>query len=431
MNTLFFLKKPSADQTSTNSLILRFKLVGTTSPKVKGLKISCSKKDWNQQDQQVRRSHSQYKKLNEQLEFITKQIQGIEKERNVSVSDIDRIVEASIKGISVQELENDSQQLTSMVKMMQDHVKDNPVYSPHYKRKFDSTLSNLQKIEEQLKYRINANNLNKSSITIQTEIVNYFRKNGRKDSTARNFLTVLNACINHYNDHTNNEIKTFTKKSTKWSKEKKAIIFLNDLELKTLYNFVFIPDPSLVKKPTQVELKKLKYFLFRCFCGMRVSDMNMKNVNPERLKRDSKTFTYFQDKGTKEATVYCINEYLYTIATSLEWDFPTFSTNSALTNFGIKESVAVRKYLKQLFLGKLRKVKHYTETGYVTANLVDEITSHTARKTFAHMLYRLSNNNLLLVMHQLGHTKLEITQNYLGIDLNEEETDFKNVNLGF
>ena len=61
----------------------------------------------------------------------------------------------------------------------------------------------------------------------------------------------------------------------------------------------------------------------------------------------------------------------------------------------------------------------------------DAVKNHTARKTFSHMIYNLSGNNILLVMHQLGHTMVQTTKQYLGIDINEITEDFKNVNLGF
>lgn len=107
------------------------------------MSILCTKKDWNQEDQKVRRSNLQYKKHNNQLDFITNQLEEIEKERNVTESDIDKIVEASIKGVSLQELENTSQLLSTMIESHYNHIKDNPSYSYNTLRKYSSTLSNF------------------------------------------------------------------------------------------------------------------------------------------------------------------------------------------------------------------------------------------------------------------------------------------------
>src|SRR5690606_11289273 len=101
---------------------------------------------------------------------------------------------------------------------------------------------------------------------------------------------------------TGNTIKTFSKRDSKWDRSKKQIIALNTEELKRLYEFVFNPEPDKIKT-TPAELRNMKYFLFRCFCGMRIGDMNAKNINKKSLKKDAKTFKYFQDKGVKSATV--------------------------------------------------------------------------------------------------------------------------------
>lgn len=261
--------------------------------------------------------------------------------------------------------------------------------------------------------------------------MSYFRSKKKKNSTIKVFLGALNASIIHYKDFTNKEIKTLDKGKIKWSVAKKQIVYLTQSELKKLYKLIYNPEPENEIKPLKSEIIKLKHFLFRCFSGMRVGDMNKRNINPDQLKSNSRTYTYFQDKGTRKATIYCIENHLYEIAESLDWVFPTFETETKLTSYSNREAITVRKYLKLLYKEDMRKVENITEKGFHYTPLADEVSSHTARKTFAHLIYKHSNYNLLLVMKQLGHTKLEITQRYLGVDLSEEEIDYKNVNLGF
>ncbi len=429
MQTIFFLKTAKAEATASNSLVLRFKLVETGKPKVKGLGISCPSKDWNQDDQQVRRSHPQFKKHNDQLKFIADELTEIEKVRNVTGHDIDTIVAASIKGISVKELEHGSQLLSSMIMEFREHQTDNPAYSENYRRRMKSVSNLLAKIEKAIGYQISANNLNSKSNAIQNDIVKYFRKLGKKDSTAKGFITNANACIGHFNKVRNQSVKHFTKKDTKWAKSQKDIIALNTDELKLLYNFAYNRNPES-PKPFIAELRNIRYFLFRCFCGMRIGDMNKSNINPDRLKKDSSTFSYLQDKGTKNATVYCIGTYLYDIAESLNWEFPDFESDTALFSYSTNETQAVRKHLTHLLKDNMRKIQHITDAGQTFTNLSEEVTTHTARKTFAHLLYSLTKD-IMLVKNQLGHTKIETTMRYLDFNMDGNSDMLKNVNLGF
>ena len=430
MQTLFYIKSANATPTAKNSVVLRFTLAETGKPKVKGLGISCTLKDFNKEDQQVRRTHPDYVRLNAKLEAITKELVAIEKIREVKAEDIDRIVEASIKGITVKELENKGNLLTEMLENQYQQRKDSTAFSSHSKRKLISVKNSLEKFEAKVKYQISADMLNKSTLPVQNDLVQFFRSLGNKDSSIKDYLGTYNAAINYHCKLTGNTVKTFSKRDTKWERRNKQIIALNTAELKTLYAFVYNPEPDKIKT-TPAELRNMKYFLFRCFCGMRIGDMNSKNINKRSLKKDAKTFKYFQDKGVKTATVFCIGNYLYDIAESLDWDFPTFTTDSALFSYSTNENEAVRKHLRHLYKNDSRQIQHTTETGYHYTNLTDEVTSHTARKTFAHLLYNLTNN-IMLVKKQLGHTKIETTmRSYLDFNLDNETIDLKSVQLGF
>lgn len=424
MQTIFFLKTPKAEPTASNSITLRFKLAETGKPKVKGLGISCSKKDWNQDDQQVRRSHPQFKKHNDQLEFITKQLTEIEKERNVKAEDIDTIVKASIKGISVKELEDKGTLLVEMITNLYEIRKDSEAYSEDSKRSLISAKNALITFEEKVGYKVSANSLNKSALSIQNDFVAYFRSIGNKDSSIKLYLTVLNSAINYHSKFTGNEVKTFSKKDTKWTKREKQIVALNKTELEKLYNFVFSPIPDNNIKTTKAELRNIKFFLFRCFSGMRIIDMHNENINQQRLKATAKTFSFFLDKGTKSGTVSCIGSYLFDIAESLNWDFPNFQSKTALSSYAKEETKAVRKHLRYLLKDDMRKIQHLSEKGHRYTNLSEEITTHTARKTYSHLLYRLTND-IMRVKKELGHRDIETAMKYLDFNLDSDSMDLK------
>lgn len=300
MQNYFFLKNSGAEPTAKNSIVFRYKLAETNKYKVKGLGISCCKLDWDQNDQRIKRTNDYFKKYNSQLDFITAELEAIEKERVVKSEDIDTIVEASVKGLSLEELVNKGSLLTEMLDHLHEVRQDNESISRHTQRKLLTVKNALLKCEAKLKYEISADMLNKTTLPIQNDIVKYFRSLGNKDSSIRHYLAVLNTAINYYSKFTGNKVKTFDKLDTKWGTSKKQVVALNKSELEKLYKFVYGPKPDKKEfKTNPSELRNLKYFLFRCFSGMRVGDMTQSNINKDKLKRDSKTFTYFQDKGTK------------------------------------------------------------------------------------------------------------------------------------
>lgn len=433
MRTLFFLKTPKKKADEPNTVSLRIKLVSTGKYKVKGLAIKCCGKDWDQKEQRVKSTNPEYVKYNNRLASIRKKINDLEEERILNPEDIDWIVEASIKDKSVKELQTEALLLSNIIKDYRDYMENDPTYSPHYKRRMKSVSSLLEKFETENRYKIHANELFKKSAIIQRDIVQFFRKAGKKDSTAKNFLTNVNACIGHYNKYYDQELKSFQKDLTRWAPSKKDIIALNTNELKALYKFVFEPvtepDPE-APVLTPADKRNIKHFLFRCFCGMRIGDMNKININPNRLLKDSSTFTYHQDKGNKTAKVYCINNYLFDIAESLNWKFPEFKNETALFSYSHNETQSVRKHLAYLLKDNMREIYHNTEKGQQYLKLCDVVTTHTARKTFAHLLYDLTKD-VMLVRDQLGHTKVETTMRYLDFNMDGSSNLLKNVELGF
>jgi len=163
---------------------------------------------------------------------------------------------------------------------------------------------------------------------------------------------------------------------------------------------------------------------------MRIRDMNKTNINPERLKKESTTYTYHQEKGNKTATVYCINNYLFDIAESLNWNFPQFKNETTLFSYSHNERQSIRKHLAYILKDNMREIHHISEKGQEYKPLCDVVTTHTARKTFAHLLYDLTKD-VMLVRNQLGHTKIEITMGYLDFNMDGSSTALKNVELGF
>lgn len=47
---------------------------------------------------------------------------------------------------------------------------------------------------------------------------------------------------------------------------------------------------------------------------------------------------------------------------------------------------------------------------------LEDITAHSMRKTYAYKIYKENNNDILLVKEMLGHSSVEETKKYLGLD---------------
>ncbi|OON99126.1 MAG: hypothetical protein ATN35_02125 [Epulopiscium sp. Nele67-Bin004] len=64
----------------------------------------------------------------------------------------------------------------------------------------------------------------------------------------------------------------------------------------------------------------------------------------------------------------------------------------------------------------IRRVQAIIKAAARLLGVERNINTHSMRKTFAYNLYRLSNNNLALVMQALNHSNQAVTLRYLGID---------------
>ena len=183
------------------------------------------------------------------------------------------------------------------------------------------------------------------------------------------------------------------------------------------------------------ELNYIKYFLFRCFCGMRISEMHSNNINPNRVNPFTKdlepkntlvkkdlNYTYRAKKNKKEVTIPYIGTYLHDIASDLRWKFPELETNSDFVKYGNKEAKVVGETLKKIYGREIRKIETVVNEKYISQDLSKCITTHTARKTFAYIIYNV-NKDINQVKNCLGHYSIEVTQNYMGIDYDNSKIE--------
>lgn len=443
MKSLFYINDKRKASNDPNSIVLRFYLKTEKKYKPKGLGIKCTISEWDQENQRVRRSNNEYRKYNKRLSFIQDEITKIEEKRNVEANDIDMIVEASIKGIETSQVINETENLKMALAKRLDFL----ISTNKAKGTIFTYQSFIKKIESYERYSgsiITLDSLVDNIDVVQENLLKWCRNvENNKDSSISGFFNKLNAAINYYNKINKKNIPVFTQKDNEYKHDKKEIIYLTIEELTNLYQFVYQPTESMmnIKRPNEKNMKFLKYFLFRCFCGMRVNEMNNDNINPKKvdpftkdleiesgLVNNNLTYNYYASKNNKIVSVPYMGSYLYDIARSLDWEFPDLSIYSDYVCYIRDEAKAVGNVLKKIYGDKIRKIEQVIKGRYVYKDLSDSITTHTARKTFAYLIYS-DNKDIVQVMHCLGHSTIEMTMRYMGIKRDIKSLESFRLNL--
>lgn len=443
MKTIFFINNAKKAQNEPNSIVLRFYIKSLKKYKVKGLAINCTKKDWNQEEQKIKRSNPEYKKFNSKLNFIEDELIKIEQKRDVTNEDIDTIVKASIKNIEVKDVINETENLKEILNIRYKEIL-NGEFSAATANNYKSAINKIKRFEDYYGKAIVNEDLINSIELLQVKILNWCRNvEINNDLTINRFFDKLNTSIKEYNKNYKKNIPVFNQKENKYKHAIKEKIYLNKEELSKLYKYVYNPSGEMLnlERPKPSDLNHLKYFLFRCLCGMRVSEMNSNNINPNKvnpftkdLEPDSSllnkdyNFNYYANKTNKKVSVPYIGTYLYDIASDLDWEFPDLSKHKNLVYYVQKEGKLVGEALERIYGNRIRMIETVDKKQYSYKKLSDSITTHTARKTFAYLIYNI-NRDIVQVMYCLGHSKIETTMLYLGLEYDTKSIESFRLNL--
>lgn len=430
MKTLFFLKNAAGKASESNSVILRYYLKAIKKYKVKGLGISILKSDWNQYEQKIKRSNTSNKLFNTRLQSIEALIFDLEEKKgaeNVTADDIDLIVESAIKGIEIKKIITAGEHINIAINAkIRSAINNNK--SQIFIQKLNRLKDILEDIEKINNINITFDYINDNNLEFKELIINYTRTKGWSDGYTKDILVYINMCINYHNELHNKSIKTFILKSFKITKvEDKEAIYLNLSEIKVLYNFVFNPTEKQ-QSVQRIDLEYLKYYLVRCFSGVRVGDMNSNNFNASRVDDffTKKYLLLYTGKSKKTVNIPFINDYLFRLCESLNWNFPTYKNSSDVSNYGIKESAAVKYYYDALIQNKRSIQVNIKGKGLINKPITPYLTSHTARKSFAMIIYT-KTKSVQSVSKMLGHSSTMVTQKYLGVE--DDYTAFEKMDL--
>lgn len=160
------------------------------------------------------------------------------------------------------------------------------------------------------------------------------------------------------------------------------------------------------EKQTQVELylkkhNKRNYLLFvlGCHTGLRISDILKIKVCD--IKNNKLTI--------KEQKTGKINNVV--ISSKLSNIIKEFVKDNNLQD----DEILFKSRQSKNFSMSIRRVQQIIKQIAKIIGISENINSHSMRKTFAYNLYRLSGNNIALVMEALNHSRESTTLKYLCI----------------
>jgi hypothetical protein len=423
MKIIFFLKNAKSKPNDKNSLVLRYYLKSTKKYKVKGLGISLSKRDWNQEDQKVKRTCKDYQLYNRRLSNIEKLLEELESEKgseNINYKDIDIIVESAIKGQSLKEYIDESEHIINIINKKQEDLTTNN-NANEYVKKYDSLKKLVKNLESKHDFIWTLNYHNNNIHDLKNRIYKYSTDKGNSDQYLKNTLNYFNIAVNSYNDRNNKLIRTFNLKSLEIrNKVIKDNVYFTNYEVTLLFDFA--TDDHIDQ-----DIKYLRYYLLRCFCGIRIGDMTSDNFNPDRIKDLflKKSIKLWTGKKRKVVTIPVIKTYLFRLLSLLNWEFPEWTNENNIKYYGKLEKEAVSSYYNNLIKSP-RKIEVITNGKIGYRPISDYLTTHTARKTFAMIIYN-ETKSVLTVKNMLSHSTTEVTQRYLGIEDNYDK--FENLNF--
>ncbi len=390
--------------------------------KNKGLGISILTRDWDQLEQRVKRSNQYYKKFNKILTDLEEQILYLKCEEQTE-SNIDLIVTSILNNTDIQEIKNRKQLFRSIFydKIEEFDISMNKGSVQNYK----STLARFNEFEKTEKINLTISVFSKSYIKIVNSYIKFERKQGKLDSTIQNRLKYWNGCINNYNLINNSLVPKIQFKHFKWIKRTVQKFSLHDSELRSLFHFAVNseknPNPELYRDPKKI--RRLLFFLFRCFTGMRISEMIAVNCNEKSLDLiNNDSFTYSSSKGAKIVSVPLIaNTLLFQLASELDFKFPS-RIHSVDKN---EERDAVNEFYKAI-IGENRTYSIQLGNKIEMRPIAGNITSHTARRTYAQLIYK-KKGDIYFTSQVLGHSSISVTQDYLGLASTDKFKDYEDL----
>jgi len=383
---LYLNKQRVSKKTGKTPLFFKHQLDGQT------FKLQLNEKvkpeEWNQTLQRVDGDSTLTQKLLLKRE-AWKLRYLIAKEENASVSEIQQLFQESLN----QKLKNKATKIKksyTFYELLDRYVEQyQKTFSKDHLKKFKTVRKTLEGIFPNLKYS-----------EMRTELFDKYREELEDRGLSNNYIKdqfkiIKRACkygralgINIPVDI--DDFKVVPYKGT--------IIWLNKLELE-----------ALEKVECNNEEQKLKdCFLFRCYTGLRHSDMKSVNI----FGLDGRQLTFHIRKQRKPHTI-TLGDKSFALLKKYK-SFPITSVQN--------ENKKIKILCQRAKINTTIEVYRMSGSKLITEQFpkYKKITGHTARRTFAKLAYE-KGISLLKLSRFIGHSSIEITQNYIGESMEEQE----------
>jgi integrase len=224
---------------------------------------------------------------------------------------------------------------------------------------------------------------------LNADLVNDYRKYMKKkfrnnaNTIAKNFTTLRAIARKAVNDKII-EINPFT--GIRLSRSQPDRVHLSREELIKIWkNRKNLPEN---------QYKVLRFFLFSCFTGLRLSDM--RRILPEDIREDC---IYLRPLKTQNTT----NEIVTIPLTSY--------TKELLQEVDLKPG---REIFRDMYTDQV--INRYLKTIMGVLEVKKEITFHSGRHTFATLFLELNPGDVATLQNLLGHSSIQHTMVYVHID---------------
>lgn len=369
---------------------------------------------FNQESQVVLKKYPEALRLNEKLKKIEDEYYKLLKINPEPSSDnIGELIKSIKLNKKIQYKKVESDSLVYWIYK----YKDEKTNSESAIEAYNYTGKSIEDFEVYNNYQVTLNYIEHNSDKFRNDFVDFLKSeltiNGKikkinKAGTVVNKIEKINTVINWYNAVTKNNINRLKVNNNKDNKaDDRQISHLDKNELTILYNH-YINDRIKEKKTYKDALGK---FLFRCFTGLRISELA--NLHSNSFETDTLTLYSFKTKKKIEIPLF---QPAKVIAKKLNNQFYKFSNKKDKTAKTSFESSVIR-YIVNKYLNDREITEYNFDTNELSVfKLSEKISSHSARKTFGTLIYN-HTGNIYVASKFLHHTSIEDTVRYLGLNI--------------
>ncbi|MFN5182271.1 MAG: site-specific integrase, partial [Bacteroidota bacterium] len=388
----FFLKQNNKLNSKPTLIYLSFFFEG------KRLRISTKEKihakNWNQKEQKARRTEDGYSALNQRLEKLTSDYQQAY-----------RLLKSVNKKITAGNLMDKVDELNGVVnksnKTLMSFI-ESYIENSSFKVKFGTiksyktTLAVLKRFQSHRRSRIDFDSID---LNFHDEFTSYLsRELNYSGNTVGKHIKNTKVFMNEARERGLTNNSEFLKKGFKVFKEDIDSIYLNEEEIKKLY------DLDLSDKERLAFVRDL--FIVGCYTGLRFSDFTQ--IKPENIR---KGMISLRTQKTNEMVIIPVHPMVEDIMKKYKGKYanslPPAFTNQVMNNY-LKEIGKLAQLNESNLVSKTIGGKKIS----ISYKKYELITTHTARRSFATNLY-LQEFPAISIMKITGHRSEKNFMNYI------------------